>query len=128
MAESSSPILFAPLARYARTISVSWLPAVAQWLKREWPVSELADSRKLAKQILLPKKEIRLLTNLRFLNPPALRVSQARLMTQGTLMVTSSALLVRYLRLLYISGQRVTTSRFTEPEKIFSVLKMEYVC
>ena len=86
MAESSSPILFALLARYARfsaryarTILVSWLAAVAQWLKREWPASELADSRKLAKQISLPKKEIRLLTNLRFLNPPALRVSQARL-------------------------------------------------
>ena len=89
MAESSSPIPFALLARYARfsarcarTILVSWLAAVTQWLKCEWPESELADSRKLAKQILLPKKETRLLTNLRFLNPPpALRVSQARLIT-----------------------------------------------
>ena len=40
---------------------------------------ELADSRKLYKQRVLLKKVIRLLTNLRFLNPPSPRASQARL-------------------------------------------------
>ena len=47
-------------------------------------MSELADSRKLGKQSVLPEKVIRLLTNLRLSDPPHPRASQARLKKKGS--------------------------------------------
>ena len=68
-------------SQYSRTFFHIFFVAGSQ----SWGKSALADARKLDKPLLLPKKEIRVLTNLGFQSPAPHRFSQARLMIAGPL-------------------------------------------
>ena len=76
---------------FFRYLIFSWLECFHFSCSRkppsEWPIQYVgANSRKLDKQYVLPKKAVLLLTNLRLLNPPRRIVSQARLITFRSLL------------------------------------------
>ena len=73
MAKSSSPI---PNTHWFATLTTSARCARSILVGPSHRASQLADSRKLGKQIFLPKKAIRVLTNLCFLPPLVPRESR----------------------------------------------------